>query len=193
MAQKVLFLDRDGTLIREPSDFKIDSLEKLDFLPGVISSLKRLQDGGYHLVMVSNQDGLGTPDLPTEHFWGPQRMMERILASEGVHFAAVYVDEHYEHQQHHNRKPNTGMPEQYMAQHDVDLTQSFVVGDRKTDAMLAHNLGCRSLTMKDPQSNDGDVRCPHVPQTATLVFDRWQALADYLLLGNTTGIIRRHS
>ena len=179
--RKVLFLDRDGTLIREPEDYQIDSLDKLVFLPGVIAALRKLRLAGYHLVIVSNQDGLGEPHFPLERFHVPNNKMLEIFAGEGVDFDAVMVDEHYEHENHPNRKPNTGMVLPYLAQHPVDLSQCFMIGDRKTDALLAANLGIRSLTIKDPLSNDGDKKCTHIPDQPTTTFTSWDALCAHIL------------
>lgn len=177
----VLFLDRDGTLIREPADYRIDRLDKLSLLPGVIGALGRLSAAGYRLVLVSNQDGLGRPEFPQGDFDGPHRFFVELLAGEGVHFDAQFIDGHYAHENHPNRKPGTGMLLPYLAAHPVNLAGSYVIGDRKTDAWLAHNLGCASLTIKDPLSADGDLRQPDVPAYPTRLFTRWADLADHLL------------
>jgi imidazoleglycerol-phosphate dehydratase/histidinol-phosphatase len=178
---KVVFLDRDGTLIREPHDFRIDALDKLVLLPGVAASLRRLMDAGYKLVIVSNQDGLGRPEFPQAHFDVPHQHMLALFAEAGVQFEAVFVDSHYEHEQHPNRKPNTGLVLPFIARHEVDLGASYMVGDRRTDALFAANLGVRSLTIKDPDSNDGDVRCLHIAPQPTVTFTHWQPLADHIL------------
>jgi imidazoleglycerol-phosphate dehydratase / histidinol-phosphatase len=179
---KVLFLDRDGTILREPPDYRIDSLEKVSFLPFVIRSLARLAEAGYRLVIVSNQDGLGREGFLQASFDAPQAFMIELLLGEGVVFDAVFVDGHFEHENHPDRKPGTGMLLPYLAANEVDLSASFMIGDRKSDAWLAHNLGCRSLTIKDPQSQDGDARIPHVPPAPTTTFTDWRALTAHILL-----------
>lgn len=177
----VLFLDRDGTIIREPADYRIDRLDKISLLPGVITALRALSQAGYRLVLVSNQDGLGRPEFPQADFDGPHRFLMALLAGEGVLFDAEFIDGHYAQEQHPNRKPGTGMLLPYLAANPVNLAGSYVIGDRKTDAWLAHNLGCGSLTIKDPQSADGDLRQPDVPDYPTQRFTHWADLAAHLL------------
>ncbi len=143
--KKVLFLDRDGTIIIEPADFQIDSLEKLAFLPHAISSVKKLQDFGYELVMVSNQDGLGTAAYPQASFEAVQEKLLAILESEGIVFSEIFIDPSTEAENSPNRKPRTGMLTQYLAKNSIDLNHSFVIGDRATDIELAKNLGCNSI------------------------------------------------
>ncbi|MBX3103090.1 MAG: histidinol-phosphatase [Bacteroidetes bacterium] len=181
MKKKILFLDRDGTIIREPHDFQIDTLEKVSFLPYVITSLAQLVQAGYELVMVTNQDGLGTPVLPWEHFNPPQQFMLDILAGEGISFLEICIDEHYAHEDHPNRKPGTGMILPLLQKYDIDLGASYVVGDRKTDAKLAENFGCASLTIKDALSNDGDATLTDMPAPPTVHFTNWQDLARWVL------------
>jgi imidazoleglycerol-phosphate dehydratase / histidinol-phosphatase len=176
----VLFLDRDGTLICEPTDFRVDSLAKLSFLPGVIRTLRLLQELDFHLVIVSNQDGLGTADYAWSDFQPAHDKMLEIFAGEGVTFDFVAIDTHFEADQHPNRKPNTGMVAEWLANHPVDLSASYMIGDRKTDALFAHNLGVQSLTIKAPQSNDGDVKCTHIEQPPTIVFHHWDDILAYI-------------
>lgn len=144
--KKVLFIDRDGTIIVEPTDnFQVDSLEKLKFLPKAISNLRKIADElDYELVMVTNQDGLGTDSLPEEAFWPAHNMMMEILKGEGVHFAAVHIDPSFEHENTPNRKPGIGMLKQYLAG-GYDLANSYIIGDRKTDLQLAKNLGTKAI------------------------------------------------
>jgi imidazoleglycerol-phosphate dehydratase / histidinol-phosphatase len=193
MNRKILFLDRDGTLIREPADFQIDSLEKLDFLPHVIGCLRQLQLAGYYLVIVSNQDGLGEPHFPRERFDIPNEKMLQVFRGEGVEFDAVLVDHHHEHENHPNRKPNTGMVLPYLAQHSVDLRQCFMIGDRKTDALLAANLGIRSLTIKDALSNDGDKKTGHIPESPTSLFTNWTEMTRHILAQGRSSAIHRQT
>jgi imidazoleglycerol-phosphate dehydratase/histidinol-phosphatase len=148
--KKVLFIDRDGTIIVEPpEDFQVDSLEKLEFLPLAISSLKRLQDFGYELVMVTNQDGRGTSSFPEEDFQKPHQKMLDILNKEGISFAEIFVDDSFPEANSPNRKPNTGLLTNYLISNLIDLHNSFTIGDRETDIQLAVNLGCKSIFYSD--------------------------------------------
>jgi len=152
MLKRVLFVDRDGTVLREPADEQIDSLAKLQFLPYVITSLSRLRELGYSLVMVTNQDGLGTASFPEENFWPPHELMLSILASEGVYFEEIFIDRTHEHEQSPTRKPGTAMLENYLALNDIDFERSFTVGDRQNDVLLAQNLGCKAILVKAPNA-----------------------------------------
>jgi len=147
--RRILFIDRDGTLIVEPPDEQIDSLEKLELVPGVIPALLALRDAGYEFVIVSNQDGLGTDSFPTEHYERPQSKMLRLFESQGIVFSAVHVDPHFEHQGSHTRKPGIGMVLDYLKSGDLDLEDSWVIGDRETDVELARNMGIGSLRLGD--------------------------------------------
>lgn len=178
---RVLFIDRDGTIIREPADFQIDAFEKLSLLPGVIHCLRKLVDAGFVLVMVSNQDGLGTEAWPEERFWPVQNFLIDLLAGEGIPFKEVFIDKHLAAENHPNRKPGTGMLLGFLGENEVDMGRSYVIGDRRTDAMLAQNLGCHSLTIKDPLSNDGDQRQPDSPVVPTTHFTHWDDLTRHLL------------
>lgn len=146
MKKKVLFIDRDGTLIKEPpTDFQVDSLEKLEFIPKAISNLRKIaEECDYELVLVSNQDGLGTDSFPEKDFWPAQYKMLKTLEQENIHFAAIHIDRSFEHEQAPTRKPRTGMLTSYFSE-DYDLSQSFVIGDRATDVQLAQNLGSKSI------------------------------------------------
>ncbi|RXK52119.1 bifunctional histidinol-phosphatase/imidazoleglycerol-phosphate dehydratase HisB [Aquirufa rosea] len=144
--KKVLFIDRDGTLIVEPNiDQQVDSYEKLSFLPNVISSLKKIVDStDFELVMVTNQDGLGTPSFPEETFWPAHNKMLEILASEGIHFTKIHIDKSFPYENLSTRKPGIGLLGEYFTQ-EYDLSNSFVIGDRLTDIQLAKNLGCQGI------------------------------------------------
>ncbi|MCB1598903.1 MAG: bifunctional histidinol-phosphatase/imidazoleglycerol-phosphate dehydratase HisB [Rhodanobacteraceae bacterium] len=143
--RKILFIDRDGTLIEEPADEQIDSIEKFRLLPDVIVPLKRLADAGYELVMVSNQDGLGTSSFPEETFWPPQNLLLHILESQGIRFAAIKVDRHFAHEPSDTRKPKVGMMLDYLADPGWDRSRSAVIGDRDTDLQFAKNLGVAGI------------------------------------------------
>lgn len=137
----VLFLDRDGTLIEEPDDFQIDAYDKLALVPGVIPALLRLRDAGWEFVMVTNQDGLGSPDFPEESFAGPHALLLQILASQGITFRAVLIDRTRPEDNAPTRKPGVAMFTDLLKDRSIDWERSAVVGDRETDAQLARNLG----------------------------------------------------
>ncbi|MGN6518613.1 MAG: bifunctional histidinol-phosphatase/imidazoleglycerol-phosphate dehydratase HisB [Dokdonella sp.] len=142
---KILFVDRDGTLIEEPADEQVDGYEKLRLLPGVIGALRRLVDAGYELVMVSNQDGLGTSGFPEETFVGPQCLLLEILAGEGIAFREVLIDRSFAHEHAPTRKPGLGLVQHYLGHGVIDRARSAVVGDRDTDLQFARNIGVRGL------------------------------------------------
>ena len=152
--KKVLFIDRDGTIIAEPEDEQIDTLEKLEFLPYAISSLKKLQDYGYDLVMVSNQDGRGTASFPEETFLAPHEKMLSVLKNEGIEFKEIFIDHSFPADNSPNRKPNTGMLTSYLIGNAIDLWNSYTIGDRLTDIELAKNLGCKAIYYSRTQHPD---------------------------------------
>jgi len=141
---KVIFIDRDGTLLKEPFDEQIDALEKVEFVPGAISGLKALTGLGYELVMASNQDGLGTSAFPEETFWPAQRLLLKTLEGEGVVFDDILIDPSFPEDNSPKRKPGVGMFGKYL-DGSYDLASSWVIGDRETDRQLAENLGARAL------------------------------------------------
>ena len=152
--KKVLFIDRDGTLIFEPADDpQIDSLEKLNFIPGVFTWLSKIVKAtDYELVMVTNQDGLGTASFPQETFWPVQNKVIKTLEGEGIHFSAIHIDRSLPHENKPTRKPGIGMLTSYFSP-EYDLKNSFVIGDRVTDIELAKNLGAKGILL-----NDGSLR-----------------------------------
>jgi imidazoleglycerol-phosphate dehydratase/histidinol-phosphatase len=145
--KRVLFIDRDGTLITEPPDQQIDSLAKLKLLPDVIPALLKLRDAGYTFVMVSNQDGLGTASFPEPTFTEPQNFLRELLASQGIHFDAEFFCPHYPKDDCECRKPKVGLLKQYLADNPLDKEHSYVIGDRDTDLKLAENLGIEGLKL----------------------------------------------
>jgi imidazoleglycerol-phosphate dehydratase/histidinol-phosphatase len=152
--KKVLFIDRDGTIISEPDDEQVDSFEKLSFLPGVISSLSLIAKAtDFELVMVTNQDGLGTDSFPEKTFWPVHNKMLEILGNEGVKFANIFIDRTLPEQNAPTRKPGTAMLVQYLAT-GVDMASSFVIGDRLSDIKLAQNLGCKAIFLNSETSPD---------------------------------------
>ena len=147
---RLLFIDRDGTILAEPEDEQIDRLDKFRFLPGAISALRAIrQKTDFRLVLVSNQDGLGTPAFPTDHFQPLHDLMLRTLEGEGVTFDDQRIDRSFPADHLPTRKPGTGMLTDYLEGEAYDLAHSYVVGDRETDRQLAANLGCRALILSD--------------------------------------------
>lgn len=149
--KRLLFIDRDGTIIKEPADEQIDSFEKLEFLPGAISNLGRIaRELDFLLVMVTNQDGLGTNSFPEDTFWPAHNLMMGILEGEGIRWHEVCIDRSFPHQGLDTRKPGTGMLRHYMGG-QYDLANSYVLGDRLTDIQLAKNLGTQAIYIKAEQ------------------------------------------
>ena len=170
--KRVIFLDRDGTLIKEPpGDFQVDSLEKLEFIPGVFRNLYRLRHfTPYELVIVSNQDGLGTPSFPEESFRIPQEKMLNAFRNEGVEFDAVHIDPSLPGEDSAGRKPRTGMLKDYMTG-EYDLEHSYVIGDRSTDLELARNLGARGILFRTGE--ELEIAGNAFLENAVLVTDDW--------------------
>ncbi len=174
--KRALFIDRDGTLIKEPADEQIDAFEKLEFVPGVMRNLSFIRHRlDYEFVMVSNQDGLGTDAFPENTFWPVHNLMMRTLEGEGVVFDDVLIDRSFPADGLPTRKPGTGMLGHYMSG-DYDMDSCWVIGDRETDAQLALNLGCRALILKqrDSQSSDDE----HIRYV-----DSWDRIAEFLFAG----------
>jgi len=146
--KKVLFIDRDGTLIKEPADEQIDSFEKLEFVEGMFRNISFIRKNlDFEFVMVSNQDGLGTDSFPEDTFWPVHNFILQTLKGEGVEFDNILIDNHFPADNHPNRKPGTGMLKEYISNPEYDLANSYVIGDRETDAQLAENLGCKALIL----------------------------------------------
>lgn len=175
--KKILFIDRDGTIIKEPPvTFQIDNVGVFEFLPGVMHYLGKIAaETDYELVLVSNQDGLGTDSYPQESFDIIQDLMLRNLAVEGVHFSAIHIDRSFEHEQLPTRKPGTAMLTEYL-NGSVDLKNSFVIGDRLTDVKLAANLGTGCIFLKnydDPSSASENIQ---------LIAEHWKDIYSFLRL-----------
>ena len=168
--KKVLFIDRDGTLIVEPPvDYQVDSLEKLEFYPGVFQNLSGIaKELDFELVMVTNQDGLGTGSFPFEDFIKPQEKMMKAFENEGILFSDILIDKSFEHENLPTRKPGTGMMGKYIYG-DYDLKNSFVIGDRLTDVLLAKNLGTQAILIGNSANED-----------AVLTTTNWQDIYRYL-------------
>lgn len=148
--KKVLFIDRDGVLaVEPPQDYQLDSLEKLEFMPGVLRYLPMINEQfDFELVMVTNQDGLGTDSFPEDSFWPAHNKILAALKNEGVEFSEIYIDRTFEREQKNTRKPGTGMLTKYL-EGDYDLKSSYVIGDRLSDMALASNLGANGLLLLD--------------------------------------------
>lgn len=173
--KKVLFIDRDGTILQEPADEQVDSFEKFEFVPNVISALKSICTyTDYELVMVTNQDGLGTDSFPENTFWPVHNKMLSILKSEGVEFSGMHIDESFEYENKPTRKPGIGMLQGYL-NGDYDLSHSYVIGDRNTDAIMAENLGCKSLIIKGNHLDESKL-----PSSCELVSGSWNEIARFL-------------
>lgn len=142
---RILFVDRDGCLIEEVPDERIDRLDKLQLMPYVIPALRRVIGAGYDLVMVTNQDGLGMPDFPRAAFDKPHQWLLAMLASQGIRFREILIDVSYPYQQLDTRKPGIGLVRHYLADSGWDRTASAMVGDRETDLQFAANLGVRGF------------------------------------------------
>jgi len=183
--RRILFIDRDGTLIYEPDDFQVDSFEKLRFMHGVFSWLGRIaRELDYELVMVTNQDGLGTDSFPTERFVPVHDFILKTLEGEGIGFSNVCIDRSFESENKPTRKPGTGMLQKYL-NGDYDLANSFVVGDRSTDVQLAKNLGCKAIFLKneffEPDETDQSI----------VVAQDWRAIYEFLKLPPRQVVNRR--
>ncbi len=187
---KVLFIDRDGTIIAEPPvDFQVDSLEKLEFLPKALSNLRKIsEEKEFELAMVTNQDGLGTDSFPENTFWPAHQKMIRTLENENVHFDEVFIDRTFEHENAPTRKPRTGLLGKYTGNKEYDLAGSFVLGDRLTDMQLAVNLGARGIFIGKqlPESTT------EAQKSATvLVTDNWDEIYEFLKMPERMAEVRR--
>jgi len=189
MAKRVLFIDRDGTLIYEaPPTYQLDSYEKLTFYPRMFEYMGRIaRELDYELVMVTNQDGLGTPVFPEDTFWPLQNMVMKSLEGEGIHFNAVHIDKSFPAENLPTRKPGTGMLTGYLNNPDYDIANSFVIGDRITDVQLAKNMGCKAIWMNLDATLGGDEIKDQAAalrqDTVVLESTDWAEIYSYLKLG----------
>lgn len=179
--KRVLFIDRDGTLILEPPvDFQVDSLEKLEFYPGVFSALSKIAiELDFELVMVTNQDGLGTASFPEATFWPAQNKMLRTLENEGIIFSDILIDKSFPEENLPTRKPGTGLLAKYI-HGNYDLVNSYVIGDRATDVQLAKNLGSKAIYMGTDETT-----------SAELVTQKWNEIYSYLKTVPRIGVVKR--
>ena len=153
MARKVLFIDRDGTLIHEPEDFQVDAIDKVRLVEDVIPSLLEIRKHGYHFVMITNQDGLGTDAFPQADFDAPHTLMMSLFESQGISFDEVFICPHLPEKQCECRKPRTGLLTRYLAANDIDLSSSAVIGDRETDIQLAERIGVEGILVNCEAEN----------------------------------------
>lgn len=191
--QKVLFLDRDGTLVLEPEDYQVDRLDKVVFYPGVFTWLGRIaRELDYLLVMVTNQDGLGTDAFPEPDFWPAHNHILRALENEGIPFHEVLIDRTFKEDGAPTRKPNTGMVLHYMTG-DYDLGHSYVIGDRITDMELAANMGARGIWLKSDPELGADERNSDqdLAETIRLTTTDWEAIYNYLKQNNRQAKVKR--
>ena len=180
--KKYLFVDRDGTIIKEPVDYQIDHIDKLVFFPNVISSLRLAHKVlGYQLVLITNQDGLGTESFPSEDFWPVQNLMIRTLESEGVSFEKIAIDSSFPSENSPNRKPRTGMLTDLISQ-GFDLENSFVIGDRYTDVELGKNLGVKSFLFNASQSGKDELNesLQELNNHVALECNEWNSITNFL-------------
>lgn len=199
MKKKVLFIDRDGTLVIEPPvDYQLDALEKLEFYPKVMRNLGFIRSKlDYEFVLVTNQDGLGTPSFPEETFWPTHNLMMKTLAGEGIIFDEVCIDRSMPQDMAPTRKPRTGMLTRYLDNPEYDLAHSFVIGDRPTDVELARNLGCRAIFLQPDtsllhaESEGGSVAADGLEQVCALATTDWDKVAEFLFAGERCAEVRR--
>ena len=191
--KKALFIDRDGTVIAEPpADYQVDSLEKLEFIPGAISALRTLRGLDFELVMATNQDGLGTEAFPEEDFRPPHEKMLRTLAGEGVAFDDMLIDRTFESDDAPTRKPRTGMFGRY-TDGSYDLGTSYVVGDRATDILLARNLGAKGILLAPAAEGRRMLREAGAEEACVLITDSWAEIAEYIRRGERRVVVTRET
>lgn len=187
--KRVLFIDRDGTLIHEaPPTYQLDSFEKLTFFPGMFEFMSRIaRELDFELVMVTNQDGLGTESFPEDTFWPLHNLVMKSLEGEGIIFSEVCIDRSFPHENAPTRKPGTGMLARFIDNPAYDLSNSYVIGDRITDVQLAKNLGCKAIWINlDPQLGSAEIQDKLADlrqQTVALETDKWSDIYSFLKLG----------
>jgi imidazoleglycerol-phosphate dehydratase / histidinol-phosphatase len=186
--KRILFIDRDGTLIKEsPPTYQIDDFSKLEFYPGVFEYMGRIaREMQFELVMVTNQDGLGKPGFPENKFWPIQDFVMHSFANEGIHFSAVHIDRSFPADNSPSRKPGTGMLTDYLNNDQYDIAGSFVIGDRITDVQLAKNLSCKAIWLKqDENLGGGEIKdsVHDLDQSVALESIHWSDIYAYLKSG----------
>jgi imidazoleglycerol-phosphate dehydratase/histidinol-phosphatase len=195
MKQKVLFIDRDGTMVLEPNDYQLDSFEKLEFYPKVFQYLGKIaSELEYELVMVTNQDGLGTNSHPEINFWPVHNLVMKAFENEGVVFKEVLIDKTFPHENAPTRKPATGLLTKYISNPDFDLENSFVIGDRITDVELAKNLGAKAIFINaDETLGSAEIASKIAELDAVIVLKTtdWKTIYEFLKLADRSASIER--
>ncbi len=188
--KKVLFIDRDGTLVVEPPvDYQLDSFEKLEFVPKVFRNLGFIRSKlDFEFAMVTNQDGLGTSSFPEETFWPVHNLVMQTLANEGITFDEVFIDRSFPEDNAPTRKPRTGMLGKYLNNPIYDLPGSYVIGDRYTDVELAKNLGCKAILLQDDKSSLTD---KGLEDYCVLATKDWDRIAEFLFAGERVAEVQR--
>jgi len=193
--KKVLFIDRDGTIVLEPADLQLDSLDKLEFYPKAFQYLAKIaSELDYELAMVTNQDGLGTDSFPEDTFWPTQNFVLRAFENEGVLFDDIFIDRSFPADNAPTRKPRTGMLTKYLSNPDYDLANSFVLGDRLTDVELAKNLGAKAIFMNMADgagSNEISSKREELDETIILQTTDWKRIYEFLKLEARSASITR--
>ena len=184
--KKVLFIDRDGTLILEPpTDFQVDSLDKLEFYPGVFTALSKIvNELNFELVIVTNQDGLGTESFPEDTFWPSQRKMIQAFKNENICFDDIIIDRSFEYENLPSRKPGIALLTKYLSS-EYDLKNSFVIGDRKTDMQLADNLGAKGILLNDDSSQN------YESDAQILQTTNWNSIYEFLISTSRKSVLSR--
>jgi len=181
--KKILFIDRDGTLINEPKDFQVDSFEKLEFKKGVLKYLSKISEElDFDLVMVTNQDGLGTKSFPEKEFWPVQNFIIKTLQNEGIYFKEILIDRTFPDENANTRKPNTGLIEKYLVDKIINLNESFVIGDRLTDLKFAQNIGCKGILINDLKTTDHLKSGSNIDEDSMFYFKDWKSIYNFLKL-----------
>lgn len=197
MRKKVLFIDRDGTIIREPVDYQVDSIEKLEFYPKSIQYLARIAaELDYQLVMVTNQDGLGTDSFPEADFWPAQNLMLNILKGEGIVFDDILIDRSFPQDNAPTRKPRTGLLQKYLDPTQYDMENSYVIGDRLTDMELARNLGCKGIFINTHEAlgkEESNLSLEEIQQVVALSTPDWKDIFELLYLPQRRVTLNRNT
>ncbi len=190
--QRVLFVDRDGTIIKEPpADFQVDSLEKLEFYPKAITNMQKIASKlDFELAMVTNQDGLGTASFPEDTFWPAQNKMLKTLEGEGIVFDEIFIDPSMPEDNSPGRKPGTAMLTKYFDK-KYDLANSFVIGDRITDVQLAKNLGCKAIYLAEKNNVQKELESDGLIEVCSLISTDWDKICEFLFAEERTAEITR--
>ena len=195
MPKRVLFIDRDGTLVLEPENYQLDSLSKLEFYPKVFQFLSKIvKELDFELVMVTNQDGLGTESFPEETFWPTQNFILKAFENESIIFDEIFIDKSFPEENAPTRKPRIGMLTKYSNNLEYDLENSFVIGDRITDVELAKNLGSKAIFIKNEENLGGKeiaTSLEELQNIITLQTTDWQRIYEFLKLNERTASIKR--